>query len=189
LDFGFAIDPLAYVVAHYDRKYKRLYIYHELYQVGLSNRVAYEHIRHENKSNDMVTADSAEPKSIHELRQYGLKMRAVKKGPDSIDWGVKFLQDLDQIIIDDTRCPNTAREFLSYELEKDVQGNWKAGYPDKNNHSIDAVRYAMVDEALKFKERKKHNHDPDDLTPAEKHAKAVKKLTGGKPNMAAYTRW
>jgi hypothetical protein len=51
------------------------------------------------------------------------------------------------------------------------------------------VRYAMVDEALQFKERKKHMHDPDNLTPAEKHAKAVKKLTGGKPNMAAYTRW
>jgi PBSX family phage terminase large subunit len=189
LDFGFAIDPLAYNVMHYDRKHKRLYIYHELYQVGLSNKAAFEHIKQENKNNETVIADSAEPKSIHELRQYGLKMRAVKKGPDSIDWGVKFLQDLDQIIIDDTRCPNTAREFLSYELEKDVQGNWKAGYPDKNNHSIDAVRYAMVDEALQFKERKKHNHDPDNLTPAEKHAKAVKKLTGGKPNMAAYTRW
>lgn len=189
LDFGFAIDPLSYIVAHYDRKYKRLYIYHELYQTGLSNKAAFEHIKQENKNNETVIADSAEPKSIHELRQYGLKMRAVKKGPDSIEYGVKFLQDLDQIIIDDTRCPNTAREFLTYELAKDVQGNWKAGYPDKNNHSIDAVRYALNDEAMKFKEQKKHKHDPDNLTPIEKHERAVKKLTGGKPNMSAYTRW
>jgi phage terminase large subunit len=189
LDFGFAIDPLAYNVMHYDRKYKRLYIYHEFYKVGVSNKAAFDHIQSENKSNEQVIADSAEPKSIHELRQYGLKMRAVKKGPDSIEYGVKFLQDLEAIIIDDTRCPETAREFLTYELEKDANGNWKAGYPDKNNHSIDAVRYALNDEVLHFKERKKHESDPDNPTPAEKHAKAVKKLTGGKPNMAAYTRW
>jgi PBSX family phage terminase large subunit len=189
LDFGFAIDSLAYVVAHYDRKYKRLYIFHELYKVGLSNRETFAHIQRENTNNETVIADSAEPKSIHEMRQYGLKMRAVKKGPDSIEYGVKFLQDLEAIIIDDTRCPETAREFLTYELEKDANGNWKAGYPDKNNHSIDAVRYALNDEVLHFKERKKHESDPDNPTPQEKHAKAVKKLTGGKPNMAAYTRW
>jgi PBSX family phage terminase large subunit len=189
LDFGYAIDPLAYNVVHYDRKKKRLYIYHELYKVGLSNHAAYQHIKEENKNNDMVLADSAEPKSINELRQYGLKTRGVKKGPDSVEYGVKFLQSLEQIIIDDVRCPETAREFLTYELDKDVNGNWKAGYPDKNNHSIDAVRYALNDEAMKFKEEKKHKHDPDNLTPAEKHQKAIKQMTGGKPKVSAYTRW
>lgn len=189
LDFGFAIDPLSYTVMAYDRKYKRLYIFHELYKVGLSNRAAFEHIQQENRNNEQVIADSAEPKSIHELRQYGLKMRAVKKGPDSIEYGIKFLQDLEQIIIDDERCPETAREFLTYELEKDANGNWKAGYPDKNNHSIDSVRYALNDEAMQFKDRKKHESDPDNPTPREKHEKVVKKLTGGKPNMNAYTKW
>jgi PBSX family phage terminase large subunit len=189
LDFGYAIDPLSYVVAHYDRKYKRLYIYHELYKAGMSNRAAFEHIQQENKNNEQIIADSAEPKSIHELRQYGLKMRAVKKGPDSIEYGIKFLQDLEQIIIDDQRCPETAREFLTYELEKDANGNFKAGYPDKNNHSIDAVRYALNDEAMQFKERKKHESDPDNPTPQEKHQKAVKAMTGGRPNVSAMTRW
>jgi PBSX family phage terminase large subunit len=189
LDFGYAIDPLAYNVTHYDRKKKRLYIYHELYKVGLSNYAAHQHIKEENKNNEMVLADSAEPKSIHELRQYGLKIRGVKKGPDSIEYGIKFLQSLEEIIIDDVRCPETAREFLTYELDKDANGNWKAGYPDKNNHSIDAVRYALNDEAMKYKEEKKHIHDPDNLTPHEKHQKAVKQMTGGKPKVSAFTRW
>lgn len=189
LDFGYAIDPLAYGVMHYDRKHKRLYIFHELYKVGLSNRAAYEHIAAENKNNEMVKADSAEPKSIHELRQYGLKITGVKKGPDSIEYGIKFLQDLEAIIIDDTRCPETAREFLTYELDKDANGNFKAGFPDRNNHAIDMVRYAMNDEAMMFKDRKKHESDPDNPTPQEKHQKAVKALTGGKPNIGAYTGW
>lgn len=188
-DFGFAVDPFSYVVMHYNRKYKRLYIFHEFYQVGLSNTKAIEHIKQENKDNGMVTLDSAEPKSIHEFRQHGIKVRAAKKGPDSIEYGVKFLQDLEAIIIDDRRCPETAREFLTYELEKDANGNFKAGYPDKNNHAIDATRYAMNDECMQFKDRKKTVSDPDDPTPQEKHQKAIKAMTGGKVNTAAFTRW
>lgn len=172
LDFGYAIDPLSYNVMHYDRKYKRLYIYHELYKVGLSNRAAYEHITKENKNNEQIIADSAEPKSISELRQYGLRIRGVKKGPDSIEFGIKFLQDLEAIIIDDTRCPETARELLTYELERDVQGNWKAGYPDKNNHSIDSVRYALNDEWLKFREEK-----PKEPKKVNKHEDRIQSFT------------
>jgi phage terminase large subunit len=174
---------------HYDRKYKRLYIFHELYKVGLSNRAAYEHIARENKNNDLVLADSAEPKSINELRQYGLKVRGVKKGPDSVEYGIKFLQSLEAIIIDDERCPETAREFLTYELEKDANGNFKASFPDENNHSIDAVRYALNDECMKFKEQQQHKSDPDNPTPHERHQRSVKAMTGGRPNIAAYTRW
>lgn len=154
LDFGYAVDPLSYGTMHYDRKHKRLYIYHELYKVGLSNRAAFEHIVTENKNNEMIKADSAEPKSINELLQYGMRIMGVKKGPDSIDWGVRFLQSLEAIIIDDTRCPETAREFLAYEYERDAQGNWKAGYPDKNNHTIDMTRYALNDEAWQFRQEK-----------------------------------
>jgi phage terminase large subunit len=161
LDFGYAIDPLAYNVMHYDRKYKRLYIFRELHKVRLSNYAAYEHIRQENKNNQEIIADSAEPKSISELNQYGLIVRGVKKGPDSIEYGIKFLQDLESIIIDDHRCPETAREFLAYELDKDANGNFKAGYPDKNNHSIDSVRYAMNDETIDFMNRMKKPQDLD----------------------------
>jgi phage terminase large subunit len=162
LDFGFAIDPLSYVTTAYNRKYKRLFIFYEVYKVGLSNHAFYELQKLENKNNDLVLADSAEPKSINELAQYGMKIAGVKKGPDSVDYGIKFLQGLDAIIIDDKRCPETAREFLNYEYEKDAQGNWKAGYPDKNNHAIDATRYALNYEVMKHKDEQKNSTKPRD---------------------------
>ena len=90
----------------------------------------------ENKNNGLIIADSAEPKSIAELREYGLKIVGARKGPDSVDYGIKFLQDLEEIVIDSERCPNAAREFLNYELEKDKDGNFKADFPDKNNHCL-----------------------------------------------------
>jgi len=152
IDFGYAADPFVYIRTAYNAKYKRLYIFDEVFQVKLSNLSAYDLVMAKNKNNEMVIADSAEPKSINELLQYGLKIRAVKKFGDSIDFGVKFLSEhLEQIIIDDKRCPNTAREFLNYELERDVNGNFKAGYPDRNNHTIDAARYALNDECYMFK--------------------------------------
>lgn len=146
IDFGYAIDPFSYGVMQYDRKHKRLFIFYEIYKVGLSNWAAYNLIKGENKKNEPVKADSAEPKSINELMQYGLHVVGVKKGPDSVEYGIKFLQDLEAIIIDDTRCPETAREFMNYELDKDANGNFKANFPDKNNHTIDMVRYALNDD-------------------------------------------
>lgn len=177
LDFGYAIDPLAYNVMHYDRKHKRLYIFHELYKVGISNKAAAEHILKENKNNDPVYADSSEPKSINEIRQYGVRISPVKKGPDSVDYGIKFLQDLEEIIIDDVRCPETAREFLTYELEKDANGNFKAGFPDKNNHSIDAVRYALNFECMQFRDEQKKKKDPNSYD--AKYRRMVDSITGG----------
>jgi PBSX family phage terminase large subunit len=85
MDFGYAVDPFSYDVMHYDRKKKRLYIFYELYKVGLSNKAAYDTIKLENKNNEQVIADSAEPKSINELRQYGLRIIGAKKGPDSVE--------------------------------------------------------------------------------------------------------
>lgn len=178
MDFGYAVDPFAYVAMHYDRKRKRLYIFHEAYKVNLSNRAAYELVKAENVKNEQIIADSAEPKSINELRQYGLRIVAAKKGPDSVDYGIKFLQSLEAIVIDDRRCPETAREFLSYELEKDANGNFKAGYPDKNNHSIDAVRYGLNFECMKFRDEAKGKSTEED-SPTEKHRRMVKDMTGG----------
>jgi len=179
LDFGYAVDPLAYIVATYNRKYKRLYIFHEYYAVGVSNRKAYEEISQENKDNQQVYADSAEPRTINELRQYGLRIAPVKKGPDSVEYGIKFLQDLEAIIIDDRRCPQAAREFLNYELEKDAQGNFKANFPDKDNHSIDAVRYALNFECMQFRDEQKKKPDPNKPTPEQKHQQMVKSVMGG----------
>ncbi len=149
LDFGYAIDPFAYGVMHYDKTRRRLYIFHEIYKVGLSNRKAAKLIKQENINNGIIIADSAEPKSIAELKEYGLRVRGARKGPDSVEYGIKFLQDLEEIIIDGERCPNAAREFLNYELEKDKDGNFKAEFPDKNNHFIDLTRYALEDDMRK----------------------------------------
>lgn len=177
LDFGYAIDPLSYGAMHYDRKKKRLYIFHEYYGVGISNRILAQHILSENRNNEPVYADSAEPKSINELRQYGCRINPVKKGPDSIDFGIKFLQDLEEIIIDDIRCPETAREFLTYELAKDANGNFKAGYPDINNHSIDMVRYALNFECMQFRDVQKKKKDPNSYD--AKYQRMVDSITGG----------
>jgi phage terminase large subunit len=177
LDFGFAIDPLSYVVCAYNRKYKRLFIYYEYYAVGVSNRKAYDEIHGENKDNQPLYADNAEPRTINELRQYGLRIVPCKKGPDSVEYGIKFLQDLEAIIIDDTRCPETAREFLNYELEKDAQGNFKASFPDKDNHSIDAVRYALNYECMKYREQVKKPDPHYNFDFERKQAEARKGVT------------
>ncbi|MDD3569581.1 MAG: PBSX family phage terminase large subunit [Lachnospiraceae bacterium] len=142
LDWGYATDPFHYTVNHYDKTRRKLYIFFEIQQVGLSNRKATELVKAENINNGIITCDSAEPKSIAEVSDYGLRVIGAKKGADSVDYGIKWLQDLEEIIIDPIRCPNAAREFNGYELEKDINGNFKAKFPDKNNHSIDAVRYS-----------------------------------------------
>lgn len=151
IDWGFAVDPFAFVSCGYDRKKRRLLIYDEVYQVGLTNPAAAGQVkRHGGQGKDIV-CDSAEPKSIAEVRGYGLRVRGAKKGPDSVDYGIHWLQGLDEIVIDDKRCPNAAREFTGYELDRDARGNFKAGYPDHDNHTIDAVRYAMEDDMKNVK--------------------------------------
>ncbi len=142
IDWGYAADPFHYTVNHYDKTRRKLYIYYEIHLLKLSNRKAAELVKAENKYNRMIICDSAEPKSIAEMYSYNLKVVGAKKGADSVEYGIKWLQDLEEIIIDPVRCPNTAREFIEYELEKDTNGNFKSHFPDKNNHSIDAVRYS-----------------------------------------------
>ncbi len=146
IDWGYAADPFAYNVMHYDKTRRRLYIFYEIHKVGLSNRAAGEAVRKE-AGNGKIICDSAEPKSIDEMRGYGLRVVGAKKGPDSVEYGIKWLQDLEEIVIDPERCPETAREFSSYELDRDRDGNFKAGFPDHDNHHIDAVRYACEDES------------------------------------------
>ena len=144
-DFGYAVDPACYIQAHYDKTRRRLYIFNEIYKVGLSNRELFTEIKKIKIGNSFVTCDSAEPKSIDELKSLGLRVRGAKKGPDSVKYGIKFLQHLESIVIDNKRCPNAAKEFTAYEYEKDKWGNFKSTYPDYMNHSIDAVRYAIED--------------------------------------------
>lgn len=147
LDWGYASDPFHYAVCYYNKTRKRLYIFYEIHQVRLSNHASAALVRKENGGNGLITCDSAEPKSIADFRADGLRVQPARKGPDSVDYGIKWLsEELEEIIIDAERCPNTWREFYGYELDRDQNGNFKAGYPDKDNHSIDAVRYALEDD-------------------------------------------
>jgi PBSX family phage terminase large subunit len=146
LDWGYSLDPAHYGEMYFDRKRMDLYIYFEIHQIRLSNKKLFEMISRQNKMNGLITCDSQEPKSIQEGKDNGLRIKGAKKGPDSIDYGIKFLQDLNKIIIDSQRCPNTAREFKLYELQKDKNGNYINRYPDKDNHSIDMCRYALEDD-------------------------------------------
>jgi len=142
LDWGYTVDPFHYTVNHFDQKRRRLYIFFEIQKVGLRNREAAEMILQENKFFGEVVADSAEPKSIAELRDYGVPIVAARKGPDSVSYGIKWLQDLEKIVIDPKRCPQTAREFQKYELDRDGNGGFRSGFPDRDNHALDAIRYS-----------------------------------------------
>lgn len=144
LDFGFSIDPLAFVSMHYDAKKEDLYIFDEIYQQKLTNSRAAELIQQKAGSGRII-ADSAEPKSIQEMRNMGLHVGGAKKSRDSVEHGIKWLQDRAHIYIDKRRCPNTYREFVTYEYERNRQGQFISAYPDKDNHALDATRYAMDD--------------------------------------------
>lgn len=147
-DWGYAVDAFAYTKTHYDKTRKRLYMFDEIYKVGLSNAKAAEEMKNKNKENLTIIADSSEPKSIDEVKGYGLKIKGAKKGPGSVETGMKYLQGLEEIIIDPRRCPNTKWEFTSYEYERDKQGKFKSRYPDKDNHLIDACRYALSEDII-----------------------------------------
>ena len=142
LDFGFAVDPLAFVAMYYDAKHEDLYIFDEIYQQKLTNTKAAQLILRK-IGTQHIMADSAEPKSIAERKTAGLFISGAKKGPDSVDYGVKWLQGRRRIYIDKRRCPNTYREFVSYEYERNRAGQYISAYPDKDNHAIDAVRYGL----------------------------------------------
>lgn len=144
LDFGYGADPLAYIKMHYNKTHKRLFLFGEIYQQKLGNTKAATKIKIFNPDNKIITADSEEPRAIAALNELGLRVIGAKKGPGSVDYGMEFLSDeLEEIIIDPVRCPNAVREFTGFELEMDKNGNFKGSYPDKNNHTIDAVRYGM----------------------------------------------
>lgn len=145
LDFGYAADPVVFEKMHYDKTRRRLYLFYEFSGLQVSNRKLYDNIK---DHLDVTTiADSAEPKSIAELKSYGMRIKGAIKGPDSVDYGIKFLsEEIEEIIIDPERCPRAAKEFINYSLETDKNGEVKSEYPDKDNHTIDAVRYALEDE-------------------------------------------
>lgn len=152
LDFGYAADPAGLTHTHYDRKKKTIYILDELYMTELTNDVLADEVTKIIRG-QLLVCDSAEPKSIKELRQYGVNAIGAKKGPDSVNFGIQWLQQ--QTIIIDVKCQNHKNEFMKYKWKEDKNGNVLPVPVDKDNHLIDALRYAYEDE---FIERRTKNY-------------------------------
>ena len=149
LDWGYT-NAFTWVACHHDVKRKRLYIFDEIYGHHMTTTIAAEKVKEKDMHFLPIYADSEDANSIAQFNNdYGILTLPVVKGPDSRRFGFRWLQDLHEIVIDPERCPNAAREFVSYEYEKDKFGNFIEEYPKENDHVLDAVRYAMENEAIK----------------------------------------
>ncbi len=143
VDWGWYPDLYAFVRVQYEPAQHTLYIWQEYTCNKQSNETTAKKLFEIGiTENDLITCDSAEKKSVGDYRAYGLFARAAEKGPSSREYSYKWLQSLSKIVIDNKRCPVAAQEFLDYEYERDKDGNVISGYPDGNDHVIDAVRYA-----------------------------------------------
>ena len=146
IDWGFALDPFRFVRMHFVPQKLDLYIFDEYTAVKTRNEDVFRELYDEQKKisrEELVIADSAEPKSVADFKAYGAWIREADKGPDSVRYGIKWLQGLRHIYIDKRRCPETFKEFVNYEYEQDKDGEFISAYPDADNHSIDAVRYGL----------------------------------------------
>lgn len=141
LDFGYTNDPSAFFVGFLDIENKKLYVWDEFYEKGMSNKRIADTVIEMGYKKDHITADSAEPKSIDELNGLGLRVKAAQKGRDSILNGIQWIQELEIII--HPRCVNFLTEISNYTWDKDKFDN-KLNKPiDDFNHLMDAMRYAL----------------------------------------------
>lgn len=162
VDFGFSTDPAVFIRVAYDNKHDTVYLLDEIYKKRMSNKQLADEIKARGyddtgkirtyafmgyypeayKERQLVICDSAEPKSIADLQNEGVKALACQKYPGSVLYGIKWLQNR-RIVIDPARTPNAHREFINYEYMTTKDGEFLADVPDENNHTIDAVRYAL----------------------------------------------
>ena len=143
LDFGFSSDPAALACMHYDKMRKTIYFFDELYERGLTNDMLAESVIAKAGRNRVV-CDSAEPKSIAELRNAGVNAIAAKKGADSVTFGVQWMQQ--HTLVVDVNAINAKNEFSTYHWKTDRQGNVMRVPADRDNHYIDAARYGLEDD-------------------------------------------
>lgn len=146
MDFGYTNDPTAFFIGFLDEKNKALYIWDELYERGLTNRMIYDRLVSMGYGKESIVCDSAEPKSIAELRGYGLRAKAAVKGKDSISHGIQYIQGLTIYI--HPRCVNFTTEIQNYTFDKDKFGNAINQPIDDFNHLMDAMRYALEKYAM-----------------------------------------
>lgn len=141
LDFGYTNDPSTLFCGLLDLTNKRLFVFDEMYGKGMSNKKIADTIKEMGYGKERITADSAEPKSIDELKSLGLRVKAAMKGKDSIKNGIQWIQDLEIII--HPKCVNFLTEISNYTWDQDKFGT-KLNVPiDDFNHLMDAMRYAL----------------------------------------------
>ena len=141
LDFGYTNDPSAFFVGFIDIHNLKIFVWDEMYREGLSNKSIFEEITSMGYGKERIRADSAEPKSIDELKGYGLRVKGAEKGRDSINNGIQFIQDFEIII--HPRCVNFLTEISQYTWDKDKFGKRLNVPIDDFNHLMDAMRYAL----------------------------------------------
>lgn len=142
LDFGYIVDESAFIFILADSIEKKLYICDEFYKKGLTNEEIAKEIIRKGYNKEIITADASEPKSIDQLRTLGIsRIRAARKGPDSILHGIQNISDY-KIIIHPS-CKNFLEEISTYAWDKDKLGNMLNKPVDKKNHLMDAMRYAL----------------------------------------------
>jgi len=142
LDFGYTNDPSALFCGMVDLDKKTIYVFDEMYKEGMSNEAIYDNLVKMGYRKERITADSSEPKSIDRLRELGLSnIKGARKGKDSVNNGIDFIQDF-KIIIHPS-CVNFLTEISNYTWDKDKFGK-KINKPiDDFNHLLDAMRYAL----------------------------------------------
>ncbi len=144
LDFGYTNDPSALWCGMVDLEGKRVFVFDELYEKGLSNEDIYASVVKKGYRKERIFADCAEPKSIDRLRELGMhNIRAARKGRDSVNSGIDFIQDF-QIIVH-PKCVNFLVEISNYAWVEDRFGKWRNIPIGDFNHLMDAMRYGMED--------------------------------------------
>lgn len=141
VDWGWFPDPFAFVRIYYDAARETLYFLDEHRANKTRNSDTAAEIKRRGYDDYVITCDSADKKSTSDFRDEGLPARDAIKGPGSVEYSMKWLQGK-KIVFDPRRTPEARKEFKKYEYERDKDGNIISGYPDKDNHFIDATRYA-----------------------------------------------
>lgn len=144
LDFGFIADPTALVASIVDDENKKIYVFNAKSRKGLLNNEIAEMIKAEGFAKSSIIADSAEQKSIEEIKREGIsRIKPATKGQGSILQGIQKLQQY-QIIVHPSGAAALIEELKNYCWEKDKKTNEYINKPiDKYNHCIDALRYSL----------------------------------------------
>ncbi|MDA1658814.1 PBSX family phage terminase large subunit [Bacillus cereus group sp. TH153LC] len=145
MDFGFSEDPTTLVSVIPDMQRKILYVFDEHYEKGMTNKDVFDMIVNKGYIRQRIIADSADPKSIEELKRLGVsKIKPSRKGNDSVLHGIQFIQQFKMVI--HPSCTAIVEELENYTYEKDRKTNEYINKPiDKFNHILDALRYALED--------------------------------------------